>query len=107
MISPVMNGNVPASTPALDQPIPFSMLETTTVAPNAPVRVAVAASRLRRVIMSSVSRHPADVRSDLALSALGRQPSDGRWCEGSLPPCAGGTGRGVDREYRNLRPPPS
>ena len=43
-----MNGKVPASTPAADQPMPLSRLEMTTAAPNAPVRNAVAVSRLRR-----------------------------------------------------------
>src|SRR5882724_7883211 len=47
MMSPTTNGKVPASTPAADQPMPLSRLETTTAAPNAPVRSAVPASRLR------------------------------------------------------------
>jgi len=37
MTRPTMNGKVPDSTPAADQPIPLSRLETTTAAPNAPV----------------------------------------------------------------------
>src|SRR3954452_23867552 len=48
---PVRNGNVPASTPALDQPIPLSRLETTTATPKLPVRIAVASSRARREII--------------------------------------------------------
>src|ERR1700730_17259897 len=48
MIRPTMNGKVPASTPAADQPMPLSRLEITTAAPNPPVRNAVAVSRLRR-----------------------------------------------------------
>src|SRR3954469_1467823 len=51
MMMPVRNGNVPASTPALDQPIPLSRLETTTATPKLPVRTAVASSRARRDIM--------------------------------------------------------
>src|SRR5712664_1584893 len=47
MIRPTTNGKVPASTPAADQPMPLSRLEMTTAVPNAPVRSAVAASRLR------------------------------------------------------------
>src|SRR3984893_13523583 len=47
MMRPTMNGKVPASTPAADQPMPLSRLETTTAAPNAPVTNAVPASRLR------------------------------------------------------------
>src|SRR6478736_3754340 len=47
MTRPTMNGKVPDSTPAADQPMPLSRLETTTAAPNAPVMSAVAASRLR------------------------------------------------------------
>ena len=42
MIRPTMNGKVPASTPAADQPMPLSRLEMTTAAPNAPVIKAVA-----------------------------------------------------------------
>src|SRR6267378_3097609 len=47
MMRPTTNGKVPASTPATDQPMPLSRLETTTATPNAPVRSAVPASRLR------------------------------------------------------------
>src|SRR3954469_24862469 len=47
MTRPTVNGKVPDSTPAADQPMPLSRLETTTAAPNAPVMSAVAASRLR------------------------------------------------------------
>src|SRR3954453_20168946 len=54
MIRPTMNGKVPASTPAADQPMPLSRLETTTAAPNAPVSSAVAVSRLRREIIALV-----------------------------------------------------
>ncbi len=43
-----MNGNVPDSIPADDQPMPLSRLETATVTPNAPVRTAVATSSERR-----------------------------------------------------------
>src|SRR5216683_939178 len=48
MMRPTMNGKVPASTPEADQPIPLPKLETTTTAPNAPVRRPVAVSGLRR-----------------------------------------------------------
>src|SRR5258705_5471519 len=47
MMRPTTNGKVPASTPAADQPMPLSRLETTTAAPNAPVMSPVAASKLR------------------------------------------------------------
>src|SRR4051794_27132331 len=47
MMRPTMNGKVPDWTPAADQPMPLSRLETTTAAPNAPVISAVAVSRLR------------------------------------------------------------
>src|SRR5919204_5202951 len=53
MMTPVRNGNVPASTPWANQPIPLSMLETTTAAPKVPVRAAVAPSRARRVIIDA------------------------------------------------------
>src|SRR3979409_594419 len=67
MMRPVMNGKVPASTPALDQPMPFCTLDAATAAPNAPVSWAVAASRPRREIMdaASVRHQPALVRRDL------------------------------------------
>src|SRR6202045_4361249 len=52
MMRPTMNGKVPASTPAADQPMPLSRLEMTTAAPNAPVIKAVPASRLRPEIIS-------------------------------------------------------
>src|SRR6202171_2474774 len=67
MMRPTMNGNVPASTPAADQAIPLSRLETTTAAPNAPVRSAVAVSRLRRetIILTLAGNEPAFVRRDL------------------------------------------
>src|SRR4051812_11075558 len=51
MMIPVRNGNVPASTPALDQPMPLSRLWTTTATPKLPVSTAVASSRARREIM--------------------------------------------------------
>src|SRR3979411_2215463 len=53
MMRPVMNGKVPASTPALDQPMPFCTLDAATAAPNAPVSVAVAASGPRREILGA------------------------------------------------------
>src|SRR5262245_40036049 len=56
MTMPVRNGNVPASTPALDQPMPLSRLATTTATPKPPVRIAVARSRARREIMEDSSR---------------------------------------------------
>src|SRR3954470_23291969 len=72
MMIPVRNGNVPASTPALDQPMPLSRLETTTATPKPPVRTAVASSRARRDITSHSSETP-DVCSVLVLrSALWR-----------------------------------
>src|SRR5262245_19485076 len=52
-IRPVRNGNVPASTPAVDHPMPLSMLEMRTAARNAPVRVAVANSKARREIIGA------------------------------------------------------
>ena len=51
MTRPTMNGKVPDSTPAADQPMPLSRLETTTAAPNTPVMSAVPASRLRPEII--------------------------------------------------------
>jgi hypothetical protein len=59
MITPVRKGNVPASTPAVDQLIPLSMLETITAAPK--VRAAVASSRARREIIDAAAQltsHP-------------------------------------------------
>src|SRR5216683_604512 len=45
------------------QPLPLPKLETTTAAPNAPVRRAVAVSRLRReIIMANSSWRPANPR---------------------------------------------
>src|SRR3954463_13047902 len=66
MTRPTMKGKVPESTPAADQPMPLSMLETTTAAPNAPVMSAVADSRLRPEIMPPilVADQPALVDSD-------------------------------------------
>jgi hypothetical protein len=61
MITPVRKGNVPASTPAVDQLIPLSMLETITAAPKVPVRAAVASSRARREIIDAAAQltsHP-------------------------------------------------
>src|ERR1700736_3297003 len=68
MTRPTMNGKVPASTPAADHPIPLSRLETTTAAPNAPVRSAVAASRLRPEIIIStlVGDQPTFIGGNLA-----------------------------------------
>src|SRR3954464_909297 len=51
MMRPTMNGKVPASTPAADQPMPLSRLETTTARPKRPVRRAGAHSRLRPEII--------------------------------------------------------
>src|SRR5260370_9627081 len=67
MMRPTMNGKVPASTPAADQPIPLSMLETTTAAPNAPVTNAVPASRLRpeTIIRTLVGDEPTLVGGNL------------------------------------------
>src|SRR5262245_57987793 len=53
MIMPVRNGNVPASTPAVDQPMPLSMLETITAAPKVPVRAAVTNYRARPEIIDA------------------------------------------------------
>src|SRR3954470_6669765 len=67
MTRPTMNGKVPDSTPADDQPMPLSRLETTTAAPNAPVMSAVAASRLRpeTIDPALVADQPAFVRGNL------------------------------------------
>src|SRR3954471_6669324 len=54
MIRPTTNGKVPASTPAADQPMPLSRLDTTTATPNMPVKSAVPASRLRPETMTRV-----------------------------------------------------
>src|SRR6185437_6595450 len=51
MITPTMNGNVPASTPSEDQPMPLSRLEIATARPKAPVRSAVRISSARREII--------------------------------------------------------
>src|SRR5712672_1983671 len=51
MMTPVRNGNVPASTPPLDHPMPLSMLETTTAKPKLAVSAAVAVSSARRDII--------------------------------------------------------
>src|ERR1700740_3212337 len=45
------NGNVPASTPSDDQPMPLSRLEIATTRPNAPVKRAVSISSARREII--------------------------------------------------------
>src|SRR6185295_18166092 len=68
MTRPTMNGKVPDSTPAADQPMPFSRLETTTAAPNAPVMSAVAASRLRpeTIVRALVGDQPALIDGNLA-----------------------------------------
>src|SRR5438445_6091079 len=67
MTRPTMNGKVPDSTPAADQPIPLSKLETTTAAPNAPVISAVAASRLRpeTIIAALVGDQPTLIGGNL------------------------------------------
>src|ERR1700737_1653306 len=67
MMTPTMNGKVPASTPALDQPMPLSKLEIKTAAPNAPVLPAVAVSRLRREIIDPrlVGDEPAFLGGDV------------------------------------------
>src|ERR1700710_1437297 len=68
MMRPTTNGKVPASTPATDQPMPLSRLETTTATPNAPVRSAVPASRLRpeTIIGVLVGDQPIFVGGNLA-----------------------------------------
>src|SRR4029453_17482590 len=68
MTRPTINGKVPDSTPAVDQPIPLSRLETTTAAPNAPVISAVAASRLRpeTIVRTLVGDQPAFIGGNLA-----------------------------------------
>src|SRR5437660_11712514 len=73
MTRPTMNGKVPDSTPAADQPMPLSRLETTTAAPNAPVMSAVAASRLRpeTIIRPLVGDQPALIRGNLVGSRDG------------------------------------
>src|SRR5450756_384981 len=43
MMMPTMKGKVPASTPALDQPMPLSRLEMNTAAPKLPVRMEIMA----------------------------------------------------------------
>src|ERR1700716_1160716 len=67
MTRPTINGKVPDSTPADDQPMPLSRLETTTAAPNAPVMSAVAASRLRpeTIITTLVRDQPTLVGGNL------------------------------------------
>src|SRR3979411_856496 len=67
MIKPTTNGKVPASTPAADQPMPLSRLETTTATPNAPVSSAVPASRLRpeTIIAALVGDQPVFVGGNL------------------------------------------
>src|SRR4030081_956415 len=68
MMRPVMNGKVPASTPALDQPMPFCTLDAATLTGAFGAAVAVAASRPRREIMGAalVRDQPALVGRDLA-----------------------------------------
>src|ERR1700716_3479391 len=68
MIKPTTNGKVPTSTPAADQPMPLSRLETTTATPNAPVRRAVPASRLRpeTIIGALIGDQPIFVGGNLA-----------------------------------------
>src|SRR5918999_5696637 len=66
MMMPVRKGNVPASTPALDQPMPLSMLETTTTTPKIPVSAAAAISSARRDIIGPALLHqPALFARDL------------------------------------------
>src|SRR5882757_2175461 len=68
MTRPTMNGKVPDSTPAADQPMPLSRLETATAAPNVPVMSAVAASRLRpeTIIAALVGDQPTLISGNLA-----------------------------------------
>src|SRR3981189_2395207 len=68
MTRPTMNGKVPDSTPAADQPIPVSRLETTTAAPDAPVMSAVVASRLRpeTIVRTLVGDQPTLIDGNLA-----------------------------------------
>src|SRR3954468_8433527 len=68
MMRPTTNGKVPASTPAADQPMPLSRLETTTATPNAPVNSAVPASRLRpeTIISVLVGDQPVFIGGNLA-----------------------------------------
>src|SRR5579884_3542850 len=54
MITPVMKGKVPGSTPSAPQPIPLSRLETMTATPKLPVRIAVTVSRARRDIIDDL-----------------------------------------------------
>src|SRR5580698_10588605 len=54
IMRPMMNGKVPASTPAADQPMPLSRLEMATAAPKTPVINAVPASRLRPEITGRI-----------------------------------------------------
>src|ERR1700682_1458992 len=68
-IVPVRTGNVPASTPARDQPMPLSMLETTTATPKIPVRAAVNISSARRDIIYASSRRRLDLLDQPALFA--------------------------------------
>ena len=69
MMSPMMNGKVPDSTPAADQPMPLSRLETATARPNAPVmsrrrRFQAAVARSSTPLVSW--RQPAFLGGDLA-----------------------------------------
>src|SRR3954470_24557957 len=68
-----MNGKVPDSTPAVDQPMPLSRLCTTTAIPNAPVTAAVSVSRARRENIGALLDQPALLLGDLvhALAGLG------------------------------------
>src|SRR5882724_6046592 len=69
MTRPTMKGKVPDSTPAADQPMPLTMLETATAAPNAPVMSAVAASRLRpETIIVALEPFPFRLNRNGALS---------------------------------------
>src|SRR5512140_1616195 len=66
MSTPAMHGKVPEPTPRAVQPMPASMLETTIAVPNAAVRTAVAASRLRCETTRSAAGDPALLGADLA-----------------------------------------
>src|ERR1700682_287980 len=81
MTRPKMNGKVPDSTPAADQPMPLSRLDTTTAAPNAPVSSAVPASRPRpeTIIATLVGDQPTFIRGNFtsAFGILGDELAEG------------------------------
>src|ERR1700688_4984373 len=56
MMTPARKGNVPESTPAVDQPMPLSTLETATARPKLPVSAAVETSSTRRDIIDASRR---------------------------------------------------